>query len=121
MIETVVSLETAKLLKEREFNVNVNAYYDDCNKLQVDKPKNDWNDPLYLGTICSAPTQSLAQQWLRTLGVHIEILLEEDSPYESYYYRVMKVGQYFSLSYNPFKGTYEEALEEGLKQALKLI
>ena len=41
MIETVVSLETAKLLKEREFNVNTNAYYDDCNKLQVDKPKND--------------------------------------------------------------------------------
>lgn len=121
MEETVVSLETAKLLKEKEFNVNVNAYYDEYNRLQVDKPKNDWNDPLYLGTICSAPTQSLAQQWLRTLGVHIEILLEEDSPYESYYYRVMKVGQYFSLSYNPFKGTYEKALEEGLKQALKLI
>lgn len=62
MIETIVSLKTVKLLKEREFSVNTNAYYDDCNKLQV------------------------------------------DSPYESYYYRVMKVGQYFSLSYNPFKG-----------------
>ena len=121
MEEQLVSLETAKLLKEREFSVNTNAYYDDCNKLQVNKPENDWNDPLYLGTICSAPTQSLAQKWLRTLGVHIEILLEENPPYESYHYRVMKVGQYFSLSYDPFKGTYEEALEEGLKQALKLI
>lgn len=34
MIETIVSLETVKLLKEREFSVNANACYDDCNKLQ---------------------------------------------------------------------------------------
>lgn len=28
MIETIVSLETAKLLKEKEFSVNTNAYKD---------------------------------------------------------------------------------------------
>lgn len=39
MEETVISLETAKLLKEEEFNVNVNTYYDEYNRLQVDKPK----------------------------------------------------------------------------------
>lgn len=37
MIETIVSLETAKLLKEEEFNVNVNTYYDEYNRLQREK------------------------------------------------------------------------------------
>lgn len=40
MEEQLVSLEVAKLLKEEEFNVNVNIYYDEYNRLQVNKPIN---------------------------------------------------------------------------------
>lgn len=120
MIETVVSLETAKLLKERKFNVNTNAYYDDYNKLQVDEPNNDWNDPLYLGTICSAPTQSLAQKWLRDTQ-RIIVLVDYDSTDVIYWCNIIyrNIGEAFTTSLSC--GTYEEALEEGLKQALKLI
>ena len=121
MEETIVSLETAKLLKEREFSVNTNAYYDDCNKLQVDKPKNDWNDPLYLGTICSAPTQSLAQQWIREKGIHIGIYANASG----WGWILTKCGGNGScikeIEDDTFFDTYEDALEEGLKQALKLI
>ena len=120
MIETIVSLETAKLLKEEEFNVNVNTYYDEYNRLQVDKPKNDWNDPLYLGTICSAPTQSLAQQWLRDEKMLVLIIDVDFTELECYYCNIYdKTRVLQEQTKNCI--TYEEALEEGLKQALKLI
>lgn len=120
MIETVVSLETAKLLKEKEFSVNTNAYYDDCNKLQVNKPKNDWNDPLYLGTICSAPTQSLAQKWLRDEKMIVLIVDVDFTELECYYCNIYDKTRVLHEQTKDCL-TYEEALEEGLKQALKLI
>lgn len=71
----------------------------------------------------SAPTQSLLQKWLREKhSTHIEILLEEDAPYDKFYYGVMVVGKYFALSYDDNRfNTYEEALEASLLEALNLI
>ncbi len=121
MEEQLVSLEVAKLLKEEEFNVNVNTYYDEYNRLQVDKPKNDWNDPLYLDIVCSAPTQSLAQQWIREKGIHIEVYANTSG----WGWILTKCGGNGScikeIEDDTFFDTYEDALEEGLKQALKLI
>ena len=121
MEEALVSLETARLLKDKGFNVNVNTYYDEYNILQVDKPKNDWNDPLYLGIICSAPTQSLAQQWIREKGIHIGVYANASG----WGWILTKCGGNGScikeIEDDTFFNTYEDALEEGLKQALKLI
>lgn len=88
MIETVVSLETAKLLKEREFNVNTNAYYDDCNKLQVDKPENDL-------VLTIEPEEKCA---------HFSIIL--DAEFESLKYRVCFNNKLISVCC-----TKEEAIE----------
>lgn len=121
MMETIVSLETAKLLKEEEFNVNVNTYYDGYDRLQADKPENDWNDPLYSGTICSAPTQSSARQWIREKDIHIGIYANASG----WGWILTECGGNGScikeIEDDTFFDTYEDALEEGLEQALKPV
>lgn len=71
----------------------------------------------------SAPTQPLLQRWLREKhNIHVEVLLTENTPYNTFYYRIMQIGKYFSLSYDDnFFETYEDSLEAGLQEALKLI
>lgn len=69
------------------------------------------------------PKQSDLQDLIRdNYKIHIEILLEEDFPYEHYYYRVLQVGKYFTLSHDAFKDKdYRKVLEQGLIKALKII
>ncbi len=77
---THVTDKQAKLLKEKGFKGIV--FYTD-------------------GTTHTAPEQWQVCEWLRVeKGIHIEILLTESSPYNTFYYRVMKVGQYFTLSHD---------------------
>lgn len=122
MTEQLVSFEMAKVLSEKDFNEECNYVY------------NVSGEPLeyihYEGKCdelqCTAPTQSFAQKWLRDEhGIHIEISRE----FEDYY--LTRVCQYdkelgvnsdkeLENSTTSFK-TYELALEEGLKEALKLI
>lgn len=124
-----VSFETAKLAKEKGFNLYCNYSYWK-GELQYGVPGYPLDDgsysnyqhylevPSYL-----APTQSSLQKWLREEhNLHIEVLLSGDNPYRQYYYSVMRVGQYFSLSHDGiYRDTYEEALEIGLQKALELI
>ena len=59
--------------------------------------------------------------WLREYrGIHIEILLSDDDPYNTYYYRILKVGEYFTLSRDSFEDKdYDTVLCEALKLALE--
>jgi hypothetical protein len=122
MIEELITFETAKLAKEKGFDINELKVYinhqihgiiitnRDCihNKKDI---------------LCNAPTQSLLQKWLReehNLNVSIDhggssnwyfiidsIVLSEESKYY--------------IENDDVFDTYEQALEIGLQEALKLI
>ena len=109
MTEELVTLETAKLLKEkgflqRKYFINVSTLHN-CYK--------------YL----SVPPQSVVQRWLReTKDLHIEI----SYMYENYWiYDILTLPNHdlVGLSDRPIihYKSYEEALEAGIQEALKLI
>ena len=94
MTEELVTLETAKLLKEKGMFTDIEF-----------------------------PPQSVAQKWLReTKNLHIEI----PYMYGNYWiYNILTIPNHdlVGLSDRPIirYNTYEEALEAGLQEALKLI
>lgn len=112
MTEELVTLETAKMLKEKGFQqrkclINVSTLHH-CYK--------------YL----SVPPQSVAQKWLReTKNLHIEIYRNACG----YGYAIVKANNGTWMEDDDAKGpndggnwdTYEEALEAGIFEALKLI
>lgn len=122
MIEELVTLEIAKMLKEKGFNKFCSfAYIDEyCNLMSV-HTTNSLIDKMGLGY--SAPNQSFAQKWLRQeKNLHIEI----SYMYGNYWiYDILTIPEHdlVGLSDRPIihYGTYEEALEAGIFEALKLI
>lgn len=122
MIEELVTLETAKMLKEKGFNKFCSfAYIDEyCNLMSV-HTTNSLIDKMGLGY--SAPTQSFAQKWLReTKNLHIEI----SYMYGNYWiYDILTIPEHdlVGLSDRPIirYETYEDALSAGIFEALKLI
>ena len=146
MKEEFVTLETAKLLKEKGFNErtlfaykNNGDLYQDPNRIESSYnslpvpelcenfhtcvnfiPYNKCQIAIHL---ISAPNQSFAQKWLReTKDLHIGICYSHKL---FWYYEIMSVSNHVlvglanrpSIHYN----TYEEALEAGIQEALKLI
>ena len=112
MTEEFVTLETAKLLKEKGFNERKYLIDDStlnhCNK--------------YL----SVPPQSVAQKWLREIkNIHICVY----NCACGYGYEISKADNGTHITSSVYEGpndggewdTYEEALETGLQEALKLI
>lgn len=112
MTEELVTLETAKLLKEkgflqRKYLINVSTLHH-CYK--------------YL----SVPPQSVVQRWLReTKNLHICVY----NCACGYGYEISKADNGTHIASSTYKGTndggewdtYEEALEAGLVECLKLI
>ena len=118
--EKLISFETAKLAKEKGFDIETKGFYNNgifvntgseigqYHSFHNGRPK--INDD----KICSAPTQSLLQKWLREI-CKINVYCTPSDFEEGMWYN--NIG-----SHNPvFTGTYEEALEVGLQEALKLI
>jgi hypothetical protein len=118
MKDELISFETAKLAKEKEFDWRVRwryqgedddvvggALYNHNNKEEQEL----WSTPLY-----SAPTQSLLQKWLRE---ECEILVSIYYQHWRWCWRV----NYENVEYWSSEDSYEEALEEGLKNGLKII
>ncbi len=109
MTEELVTLETAELLKEKGFNER--KYIMDVSTL------------LYCYRYLSVPPQSVTQKWIReTKNLHVEI----SYMYENYWtYDILTIPRHdlIGLSDRPIirYNTYEEALEAGLQEALKLI
>lgn len=120
MTEAFVTLETAKMLKEKGFMEDCMAFYTKnvlfkCNA--------------YINTNVlklPAPTQSIAQKWLReTKNIHICVY----NCACGYGYEISKADNGTHITSSVYEGTndggkwdtYEEALETGLQEALKLI
>lgn len=128
MKEQLINFETAKLYKEKKFRESCSNTYE--NKVLIylnteDYPEshNDYYNEY------SAPTQSLLQKWLREVhNIHFHIYhgnnrkwcidIYDISPsiQEDYCAGLLNQPNEF-INYK----TYEEALEKGLQEALKLI
>jgi hypothetical protein len=150
MEETLITFETAKLAKEKGFNVGVNQSYiiykesynydDDPNHRESYKVNDieinshyhvnnhkgiDLSNELY--EAYSAPTQSLLQRWLRDVHkIHVDIKEWE----LIYWYFYIKDGRTSPVKDIRIKidedskwefDSYEEALEVGLLEGLKLV
>lgn len=121
MEEQLISFETAISAKEKGFfNGGLRDYYDIKGNLIY---KDNHNK--FISYDISAPTQSLLQKWLRERHkIYILVYVMEDSDGSIYFdYGLKQIVNWLSdksCEPNMFK-TYEEALEFGLKEALKLI
>ena len=122
MTEEFVTLETAKLMKEKGFNEYCKNVIDIDNILKVTLYRTNSNLPKQC---FSLPTQYLAQRWLReTKNLHITIY----NSASGYTYDISKADMgtvLYCFPKGPNDGgnwdTYEEALEAGIIKALKLI
>jgi hypothetical protein len=123
MTEELVTLETAKLLKEKGFNEYCKYVISDKGLMMetIFRTSKDLPKSFY-----SCPMQSIAQKWLReTKNLHIEIYRSA----VGYGYAIVKADngtwQEDDDSRGPNDGglwdTYEEALETGIRESLKLI
>ena len=142
MEDEIVSFETAMLLKEKGFNEPCSYYYEDdelyklayyhgdgagfvCNNSPI-------NDRLLCEEMqCTAPTQSLAQKWLR----EIHNITFNANPHSNdgkivYVVTIKVISNKKHVDFNVMIdtsnkaimfGTYEDAIEAGLKYCLKLI
>lgn len=106
MQEQLISFETAKLAQEKGFDVLTDFEYIDNGQL-VERRH------CYQNRLCSAPTLSLLQKWLRDKHKCHIILSSLDE--DSWKYHIPNIGGHNNFS------TYEKALEAGLINALKLI
>ena len=137
MKEQLISFETAKLAKEKGFNEECYFTYGEISedyclfKSEYSETNSEVNEYIY-----SAPTQSLLQKWLREVhNCHVEVIFHSplDDSYITkdnlrYCFEVNYYGKNFNIPFTDdedYSGydylTYEEALEKGLQEALKLI
>lgn len=123
MKDQLISFNTAKLAKEKGYNVG----HDNSTAYSIEKGYQTLADRLNYNDILYAPTQSVLQKWLREVyRVNISILPSFSC------YNIDKIFIYNKiedenievdldgLNFKDFK-IYEEALEEALQKALKLI
>ena len=120
MEEQLISFKTAKLAKDKGFNIHCRtAFSEDGGTWEnEDFPYNSFNDNIF------APTQSLLQKWLRDeYGAYVEINCYTDSEHVSdktFKISLILIKQQSNIE-SYAMGTYEEVLEAGLFEALKLI
>lgn len=137
MKEQLITFDTAKLAKEKGFKEMFKGHYYSNGKYEplFNYVNNDEDKHWY-----SAPTQSSLQKWLREKhSIHVYPLMQREWSYSE---DKLEFEEYicmiFSLKDTPDKtilpyvealdfdctiheSTYEEALEKGLQEALKLI
>lgn len=146
MEEKLINLETAVLLKDKSFVEEVHNYFSkdkDEKNFSLKQGFNDnywgdnynhnWNDrePFrpFNENCYSAPPQSLVQKWLREVhNIEFDIIVtkigENRKSYDIFIIDTSKVevkqNKKVLYSFFNFKN-YEEVLELGLQEALKLI
>ena len=142
MEDEIVSFETAMLLKEKGFNEYCSYYYEDDELYKLCHYQGDGtgfarnsshiNDRLSCEEMqCTAPTQSLAQKWLRETH-HITFNANPHSNDGKIVYvvtiKVISNNKYvdFNVMMDTSNratlfDTYEDAIEAGLKYCLKSI
>jgi hypothetical protein len=122
--EDYVSLEVAKMLKEKGFNERSIASYD--SKGQLQEGYGYWNKtPIW----CAAPTHQMAMKWLREeykIAINIRIACKKTISY------IFDIWDFEIIHPNEFVGgtidlreqqfdfkSYEEAVEAALKYSLE--
>ena len=119
MKEELIKFETAKLAKEKKFNEIVKTAYGKSEESLYESNCTNKNSK---NTFLSAPTQSLLQKWLGEVhNIHVYVTPESISKEnEAYFFHIWgdEVRQHFR---GVFGKKYEETLEFGLQEALKLI
>ena len=126
MEEQRISFETAKLAKEKGFNLVVSTAYCEEGVLRSCNPDFYLKGYHNQGMASLAPTQSLLQRWLRERhNVIVDIQLDQTS-YPKYcfnIYRYEDFGNWEDVA-NPEWGlysSYEKALEEALELGLQEV
>ena len=120
MEEQLISLETAKLAKEKGFNEICDSHFEKDGETYDSyglpfKP----NDKQEHEILYARPSQSLLQKWLREEHkIHIVIMPCIIPSNEVKYY--IFTGK-LKWDWAELFDTYEEALEVGLQEALKLV
>ena len=140
MKEELITLETAILGEEKGFNYNPEYYFypndnrdgyniihkNHCfggNTLKIEEHYLNGDYSL----VIPAPTQSLLQRWLREVhNIHVEIkLLDFVDLSLEYHCKITFIKddlwEWFIPTKNKSKLTYEEAIEIGIQEGLKLI
>jgi hypothetical protein len=130
MTDQLISFETAKLAKEKGFDIPVNYMYLERYSLGYSKPQillscarddgdSDYNWNSRVGY--SAPTQSLLQKWLREVNnFDVQVVRVQWRHHNPYFWEHNDESESYSQSKRGWR-TYEEALKAGLQEALKLI
>lgn len=123
-----VTIETARLAKEKGFNLKVSWYYYDTFSKHIllrDKPI-DYSTYIKGSSYecIGAPSQSKLQKWLRNKhNIHIGISVNQFG--YGYMYSLVDVKKGVCVKHLTGgvndKFTFEQALEQGLQCALKLI
>ena len=120
--EDYVSFETAKLLKEKGFDVECRDYYSTEEHFYSEDFKSNWNDTKGGITVFSAPTLQMAMKWLRNT-FHLEIYPFHDAIQESndWWYRIEYHSKGCSLTKesDAIYKTYEQACETAIKYCLE--
>lgn len=120
--EKLISFETAKLAKEKKFDILCEHSFSEHNSAIQENNQNgfrNWNKE-YKNSY-SRPTQSLLQKWLREVhGTIIYVVPFKDIGDDNNDPIRFKVFTTKTINSKEYK-TYEEALEIGLYQALLLI
>ena len=118
--EQYVSVETAKLAKEKGFNELCNSDY--CKGL-INYPHADneyTNSQISEDGRISRPTQSLLARWLRENNrISVEYYFEKTSM--DWFIAIVMMDEVCHTIYLSGFNTCEEAIEAGLKEALKII
>jgi hypothetical protein len=138
MEEQKVNFQVAKLAKEKGFNIPTISYYTPegyCTEsagYQTERlEESNWNNgqgsyPTSSEEVdCSAPTQALLQKWLREVhNIYVNSDYYQGYPEVRFYYDIKIL---IDDNYNGNQDsddaiyTYEQAIELGLQEGLKLI
>lgn len=148
MKEQLINFETAKLAKEKGFDWDTEkSYIERLSYTFEDRRKHEdismeyipprvlltkFGDKTHNKIVAPAPTQSLLQKWLREkheLHIALQRIFECNvEPVQFQGYVVYIGGKAFETDYpinkelvGNYFSTYEEALEDGLQETLKLI
>ncbi len=107
MKEQLISFETAVLAREKGFR-EFSADFDYMNRYKNSSQVDKW-----------LPTQSFLQKWLRDIhGIHVNCIFSNRIDIRGYFYGVIESKD---AENNHVYTHYEDALEAGLVEALKLI
>ena len=135
MEERLCSFETSIIAKEKDFDIAVNDYSNIVEpEIVVTVAKFNHNYKAHGNTVVSRPKQSLLQKWLRDnydIFVSVQRIPTGSDEWEFSYSieylprdkrNVKRRCSEFMYSYTSQKwNDWEDALEEGLKEGLKLI